>query len=147
MNQRSRNRRRHAAMSLSQLVERCNRIRVAQHNGNLASLLAKRSLTLGAGLGLGHGSSLRMRGVKAANGSRATLRNFTARPARKRLVADAHKEGSVYFGGNGNRRADGELFSEFLAEHGHLQIGSIPPMCESYIVTSDVSTALIEVAA
>jgi hypothetical protein len=31
--------------------------------------------------------------------------------------------------------------------HDHLQSGLIPPMCESYIVTSDVSTTILQVAA
>lgn len=147
MNQRSRNGSRHAAMPLGQLIKRSNGGRIAKDDSNLPTLVAQRSLTLGAGLGLGHRSSLRVLRIVAAHGFSATVGHLAVRATSEQLAVDAYAERAVRFFGDRDRRANRELVGEFLAEHGRLRSGPIPPMSESYAVTSDVSTLILQAQA
>jgi len=145
MNKRSRNRSRHTTMLVSQLIERRNSRRIAQHHGDLTTTRNAGGLALGAGLGL-H-SVRRMLRVKPAHSFRALVGSFARRPAGERLAVDANEERAVSFGGDCDRSANlAELFNT-LGFHGFIQSRPIPPMCESYAVTSDVSTPFARIAA
>jgi Arc/MetJ family transcription regulator len=140
MNQRMRNRSRNAAMFLGKLVERRNGNRIAQHDSDLPALRTQRRLTLRARLGLGHDLSLRVLRIVTTHGIRAAVGHVARRPTGERLAVNSHIERAIRFFGDRDRRANRERFGEFLAEHGRLRSGPIPPMSESYAVTSDVST-------
>lgn len=135
MNQRSRNCRRHAAVLIDQLVERRNGRRVAQNHGDLTATGHAGGLALGAGLGF---HSVRQSfSIKAANVGCAAVSNLTRRPTAMWLAILANDEGSVCFSCD---RDGGEQLGDFfggLDFHDLLQNGLIPPMCESYAVTSD----------
>lgn len=140
MNQRMRNRSRNAAMLLGQLVERRDGGRIAQHDSDLPALRTQRRLTLRAGFGLGHELSLRVLRIVTTHGIRATVGHVARRPAGERLAVNPNIERAIRFFGDRDRSTNRESFGEFLAEHGRLRSGPIPPMSESYAVTSDVST-------
>jgi hypothetical protein len=146
MNQRSRNRRRHATMPFGQLVESRNGRRIAQHHGDLPATGNAGGLALGAGLGL-HSRIHQCVSVVAAHVRSTALGAFSRCPASYRLAVFTHDKGSFLVGRN---RDDGEKLGDFLGGfdfHGYLRSGLIPPMCESYVVTSDVSTTILQVAA
>ena len=141
MNQRSRNSRSYAAMLLVQLVERRNGRRIAQHDGDLTATGDAGGLALGAGLGC-HLRNHQGAGVVTAHVIRAVLGVLNSRPAREGRAILADDEGAIRFSCNrdGGEKL-GDLFGGFDF-HGLLQSGPIPPMCESYTVTSDVSRGI-----
>lgn len=145
MNQRSSNRRRHAPMPFGQLVECRNGFRVAQHHSDLAPLLAQISLTLGAGLGLCHGSGRKLaHEVKAFAMRLPTGQLGSDEPAA--VLAGGGDGENALLDGDSNQlaRQVADFCSQFASFgnriHVHLRGGQIPPMYESYTVTSDVST-------
>lgn len=145
MNQCMSNRSCHASMLGRQLIERRNGGMVTQHYGNLPPLLAQRGLTLGTSLWRGHSGgqlahevhALAVR-LPASEAGRDELSAF--------LVSGRYREEAAFHG-------DSYYFASFCADglskgaalskdrkHCHLRSGPIPPMGESYAVTSDVST-------
>jgi hypothetical protein len=151
MNQRSGNSSRNPAMPFNQLVERRNGRRIAQHHGDLSATGNAGGLALGAGLWLDHGL-----GGELAHVNHALCVRL---PAGQLL---GHRLAAFFRGGcNGKQSlfncdpdklaglgADGG--SQFAAlgkglVHGLLQSGPIPLMCESYTVTSDNATTILQV--
>jgi hypothetical protein len=147
MNQRSRNRRRNPLVLIGQLIKRRNGCRIAQHNGNLTTTGDAFGLALGAGLGLHSVHQGRREDFATMRGKHCAGPRFTdveraaiwadVAPARCCLFDSARddssgKSGRVELGAN---------------VHGLLQSGVIPPMDESYTVTSDVSTTILQAVA
>lgn len=135
------NRRSNTAVALRKGVKRRNGSRIAQHYGDLPALGAQRGLTLCAGLGLGHGSMFRGEEIAALLGMRF-LGRLLVKPERLSALINPNPlpGGSVgYELGNGRREVTRHFVSG-TAVHVHLPGGPIPPMSESYAVTSDVST-------
>jgi len=151
MNQRSRNRRRNPLVLIGQLIKRRNGSRIAQHHGDLTATGNAGGLALGAGLWLHLRSHLAH-----------VLNAFGMRLPAGQLLG--HRLAALFRGGcnckqtlfNGDPDklaglftkigSKGAAFSENLV-HGLLQSGPIPPMCESYTVTSDNATTILQVAA
>lgn len=137
MNQRSRNRSRNPAVPFGQLVECSNSRRIAQHHGDLPATGHACRLPLSAGLGLGHSASCRR--TSRANGrfglavTAATMRSisgrFSSRTAASNLAIHSAATSVVSW-----------------SNMAILRSGPIPLMDESYIVTSDVSTTILQVA-
>lgn len=147
MNQCSRNRRRHAAMPFGQFIERRNGRRIAQHDSNRTATRDARRLALSAGLWLGHGSDFAVTlGALGESGLKPfrNLNHFAAMVVRQLCVArclELTVVVSVVEGGAAG------VFSVPAIHFGKGHItspsGPIPPMCESYTVTSDVSTTIL----
>lgn len=169
MNQRMRNRSRNAAVLLGQLVERRDGIGVTQNHGDLPAMRAQRRLTLRAGLGFGHSSppcAKRCRASTAkypAIGPASTVMSFE-RPeiGTERTIVNMPALTCVAMCGSRWRaarvvsisvkpvglatmRATSAEYS--VCDMAAISSGPIPPMNESYAVTSDVSTLISEVAA
>ena len=146
MNQRSRDSRCNPTAQLGQLVERRNGRRLAQHDGDLTALGAVGFLPAG-GLGF---HSVRTRSKQLATVLGVNRHSVVmVEPERMPRWIDIH--------GLSSRSVDQELSNRFrrgawnsegwAVVHGLLQSGPIPLMCESYAVTSDVSTPFGEVIA
>lgn len=142
MNQCSRNCRRHAAMLLGQLVQRSNRGRIAQHHGDLATTGDAGSLTLGAGLGPHSVRRCGREDFTAIRGEHGTRLGFAdvERAAVSGDVAPAC--GSLFNGASDDRSGKAGRVELRANVHGLFQSGPIPPMSESYSVTSDVSIGI-----
>ena len=134
MNQRSRNRRRNPLVLIGQLIKRRNGRWIAQNHGDLAATGNAFRLAFGAGLGLGHGL-VRLRDFRHLDGLRAIL----GKPIH-------HGEDGITTAGCGNVIRNSLQLAAFrrgvsayhaVEVHGLLQSGGIPPMDESYIVTSN----------
>lgn len=146
MNQRSRNRSRHAAMPCGQPVECIDCNGVAQHHRDLASLISQRRLSLRACLGFGHSGRRQITHVLQALAVGLQFRQlrgdglaplFFGGSDRKPplLNSDSNKVSCLFTDQGGEVSA---LSKNFIHDRPHS--GPIPPMSESYAVTSDVST-------
>ena len=140
MNQRSRNRRRHATVLFRQLVERRNSRRIAQHHGDLTTTGNAGGLALSAGLGLAHGS-IRLGDFVHGDELGAFLGEHVHHiecraplTLRRNVIRHSFQRASV------RSRVGAD---HAVKIHGHLRSGEIPPMSESYTVTSDVSTTIL----
>lgn len=143
MNQRSRNRSRHAAMPCGQLVERRNGRRIAQHHGDLPATGNAGGLALSAGLGF-HRSDFAVALGALGQAIFQPLRNLhdlAAVVVRQLLVA--FRLGGDVVLGMGKREARGAFGVGVVLGgegHGWLRVGTTGP---SSHVTSDVSTTIL----
>jgi hypothetical protein len=153
MNQRSRNSSRNATMPFGQLVERRDGRRIAQHHGDLAATGDAGGLALGASLGLDHGLGGELAHVNHALcvrlpagqllGHRLAALFRSGRDGKFALLDGYANKGSCLGTDGGGQFA---ALGKGLV-HGLLQSGPIPLMCESYIVTSDNATTILQVFA
>jgi hypothetical protein len=152
MNQRAANRSRHAAVLSRQLVECRNSGGVAKDNGDLPALVAQGCLALRTGLGLAHSSRQLAHEVKAlavglplgqlGGNELATVpagglhgKDALSHCDTNQLAAGLFLQGGSKVAGLGK-----------CCVHLTLPSGPIPPMGESYAVTSDVSTLSMKIA-
>lgn len=129
-----------AAMFGYQRIKRSNGGRVAQDDGNLSALRAVCGLTVG--FGLLHGSLTRSEeGAERFSGDeRANQFAMLSREILPPVTVFANQA-------HGRPERDGLALAEVVQRkvavsqhHGGFHVGPIPTMCQSYTVTSDVST-------
>lgn len=149
MNQRSRNRRSYAAMLGREPVERVDGMRIPKDNGYLPALCAQRGLPLSAGLWLGHGSGRQLAHEFEAIAIRLPSGELRSHKLPAFLAGGLDGESALLDRDSDQlatglfleRGSKGAGFSK-LNVHCHLRSGRIPPMCESYTVTSDASRGI-----
>lgn len=157
MNQCMTDRCRHPAVFGSEFIQCGHGSRIAQHNGNLPATSDAGGLALRAGLG-GHwlttherfalrGATFLILGTFAKLFGRVVI-DFVARLFSLRLHASQHGRALPV-----GVRQVGVVAAEYLGNlvdgelHVVLHGGPIPPMSESYAVTSDVSTLILQAQA
>ena len=142
MNQRSRNSRRHATMLDHQLVKRSNGRSIAQHHRDLPSTRNAGGLALGACLGRHLMHRGRREDFATVSGQhRACL--CLADVERSAVLGDiAPARRSLFDSASDDRGGKAGRVEFGTSVHGLLHSGPIPPMGESYAVTSDVSTGI-----
>jgi hypothetical protein len=135
------NRSRYAAMLSSQLVERRNSNRIAKNDSDLPAFITQCGLTLRSSFWLGHWSTFRSKQLATMLG----MDGFGAgliEPERNAVSVNVNP-----FTGSGGKHYLRQFIGNIrgvrigrASIHIYLRSREILPMCESYSVTSDVST-------
>ena len=143
MNQRFTNGCSNPAKSSGQRVKRGNGRRIAQHYRNLPAFVAIRGLARSACLYLRHGSMRRREQFAAVLGVNR-LSAGLIEPERHAGSVHVHPLASCcckhHLGQFG--RYVGGIREVWASVHGHLRSGPIPPMSESYPITSDNASTI-----